>query len=704
MKKFNFNSFVQDQYEQFKDSLSLEEVKDILLLEKDAYYKDNPQSTGKTLVLDLLAFKGEKDNGDIIDFKAKLKTGLTIWITKNSNLKGKSSIFKIIKFALTGDNSITPNVSNWIKEIFLSFTIGVHNYTIHIINKKGQIAKLYNIGISDWRELEDIQKIPLFKTFNQADFRSEIQDFFFHQFSYYSLKWTQSSSKKDSVDLLESSISWATYFKSIYLESKDYGVLFFGGNIERHQGVKLFQTLMGLDLTYAINQLTIKKDFLQNEKAKDKLKLQKSKSDVEQKKKDLTRKVSEINDQLAFLHKLSISPIDKEINNLQKEYNALLIKYEEANKLTNETRELQKEIENKEATYEQKRKDYLSLQNRINNIQKSILELKEHTEIGIFFSNLEVKNCPSCHHSIDETRKKTNLKAHSCPLCSDPIITTEEVDIEEHKTKIANLEFELIQANERLTTIKLEGSQLSQILTDQRKRLLANKKILELNNPNILFLQIQAIYSRISELISQNPLNNQKKEEYIAQKAVLEYQLQEIENDSKKIKVSDKIDTKIKLLEKSIEALLVKRLEIGKDIISRLEEKMLYEIQFFGISSITGVRITEKFDVKYLQATEEISFEKISEGEQLRAKLAFYLSLIQLDIEYSMGKHTRFLMIDSPGREEAGTKYMEGLISVLQNIQERFGDKLQILIATADSRFENMLKNEFVYPEETYIF
>ena len=154
----------------------------------------------------------------------------------------------------------------------------------------------------------------------------------------------------------------------------------------------------------------------------------------------------------------------------------------------------------------------------------------------------------------------------------------------------------------------------------------------------------------------------------------------------------------------AIETLINKRYEIGTNAIQRLQKLMLKEVQSFGITSITAIRITEKFDVKYTQSGEEVIFEKISEGEQLRAKLAFYLSLIQLDIEYNMGKHTRFLMIDSPGKEEAGKKYMDGLISVLQDIETRYQGKLQILIATADSRFENILKNQFVYPEETYIF
>lgn len=132
MKKFDFNSFVQEQFEQFNGVFTLEEVKDILYLGEEAYTKDSPNSTGKTLILSRLAFKGKKDDESVINYNVGLNKGLTIWITKNSNFKGKSSIFKIIKFALTGDNSIKDDVNRWIDEIFLNFIIGSHQYTIHI--------------------------------------------------------------------------------------------------------------------------------------------------------------------------------------------------------------------------------------------------------------------------------------------------------------------------------------------------------------------------------------------------------------------------------------------------------------------------------------------------------------------------------------------------------------------------------------------
>jgi hypothetical protein len=704
VKKFNFNSFVQEQLEPFKDIFTLEEVKDVLYLGEDAYTRDSPNSTGKTLVLDFLAFKGEKDDGAPINYSQKLNKGLSIWITKNSNLKGKSSVFKIIKYALTGKNSIKDDVNKWIDEILLCFTIGVHQYTIHITNKKrGLVSKLYNYNITDWEDLDKVQKSPIFETHNRDEFEFKIQEFFFQQFSYYSLKWTQNSSKKDSLDLVESSASWNTYFKSIYLESKDYGVLFYGGSFS-HQGQKVFQTLMGLDLTFAINQLRIKQDGLNNEKAKEKLKGQNNQSDIDKKKKELEVEISKIEKQIDDLSTMPVYTTNQKLISLQEQHTQLVSQYNQFSKVETDCRELSKTLNFVESKIEQNKREYNSTQNRIDFIKKRILELNEHIEIGVFLSDLEVKNCPSCHHTVTEEKRKNNLVAHKCPLCSDGVIDSEDVDKESYEEKLKQLQEDLLQVEHLKKSVEDEGK----VIINKRHTLKNNLKINETelqkaNSANLL-LQLQSIQSQINTILVQNPINNPQREELIIKKAVLEYQLKEIEQNSTQTKSTCNYEGKISLLHNAMESLKKQRYEIGNNTLQRLQEFMLKEIHSFGITSITSIRITESFDVKYIQGGKEVSFEEISEGEQLRAKLAFYLSLIQLDIESAMGKHTRFLMIDSPGKEEAGKKYMDGLISVLQDIEKRYGDQLQILIATADSRFENKLKNQFVYKEEDYIF
>jgi len=114
---FDLRQFTNELTEEFKDKLSHEEVESLLDL-KAQYNKDTPISTGKRLIVTHLTLKGikitEEQNeysGNIIDYSQEIFTGVNIWIA--DNFKGKSSIFKIIKFALTGRNSLKPNIKSW---------------------------------------------------------------------------------------------------------------------------------------------------------------------------------------------------------------------------------------------------------------------------------------------------------------------------------------------------------------------------------------------------------------------------------------------------------------------------------------------------------------------------------------------------------------------------------------------------------------
>jgi len=39
-------------------------------------------------------------------------------------------------------------------------------------------------------------------------------------------------------------------------------------------------------------------------------------------------------------------------------------------------------------------------------------DLKEYIDIGIFFSNLDIKHCPNCNHSVSENKKRIELEEH----------------------------------------------------------------------------------------------------------------------------------------------------------------------------------------------------------------------------------------------------------------------------------------------------
>lgn len=221
------------------------------LIEFNSAYEDMPVSTGKRLIINYLEFNGQKKNSDNFNFKKKFEQGVNIIIA--DNLRGKSTVFKVLKAALVGDaNSIKADVKTWIKNIAVGFKISNQDYFIMISLETRFKGILYNVPWEKFSlENSDGSNI-VFEANNNKKYSEEIQKFFFNQFSYYSLKWTQKSSAKDSNELVEAGASWKTYYKSIFLESKD-SVSFYGG-----QDQKVFQMLLGFEYTNWINHLSVR--------------------------------------------------------------------------------------------------------------------------------------------------------------------------------------------------------------------------------------------------------------------------------------------------------------------------------------------------------------------------------------------------------------------------------------------------------------
>jgi len=703
---FDFKKFTKELYEEYNESLSKKEIDDLLNLH-DEYSKDTPVSTGKRLIINHVRIIGEKGSspnqdysGARIDFSIPFSTGINMLIA--DNLKGKSSIFKVIKYALTGSNKLKPNIKKWIHYAFINFSINEKKYTVYLnLTKRNLSAYLLNGFINSNENLETYSKNIIFEANSESSYQDQMNDFFFNQFTYYSLKWTQKSSNKDSNALLEVGASWRTYFKSILLESKDSNQLMYGS-----QGKKVFQMLLGIELTYPINRLSIKKDILNDEKAKEQ-----SYSDYQ--KKQAENNLLELQNRLKLID-IEIAKIQTKIKgkvNLAptyKEYNGTLELINSENKKVQEI-SIDRQGKNKELnTIKQKQdknqSDIYKLNKELENSIKKRNDFKEYVEIGVLFSNLDIKHCPLCSHDVTKSQKKIRLQEHKCSLCGDSIENdNSEIDTEVYYEKIANLEL-------MIKSIEKEIEKLDkQNLTLQESYKTCYNDIVSLGQMEDSIVNLSSLSSRLEEL--EEIINLAKteivpddsiKEKLIAEKAVVQFQINELSIQNPKT-VTD-YETKIRLLNSAIEKLSSERFSIGKRVINRLSKLMADEIQALGLNSITEVQISDNFEIQYKQDSEFITFENIAEGEQLRAKIAFYLSLIQLDIEFNFGRHPRLLIIDSPGKEEADLKYLEGLSQVLKSIENRYSDNLQILIGTAERQLSGILENTIEFPVEEYIF
>ena len=259
----NFKKFVDHVYHEFEQKVSLEEVSELLSLE-DGYNRDSHHSTGRNLSIARLIFSGEKRNSEPISFDQSFHKGINVWIADNH--KGKSTIFKIIKFVLTGRNKIKRDIQPWIEEILLEFNVGKVLYTCHVDSRGRARGTLFRFSIEEYQHLAELGKLDTVDSRTEFTFRSaaelerNMQEFFFDQFSFYSMKYTQKDSAKDSFALRTSNLSWATYYKSIYLESSNYEYLFFDEERKGAQGRKIFEMILGLPLTYPINALSLQRD------------------------------------------------------------------------------------------------------------------------------------------------------------------------------------------------------------------------------------------------------------------------------------------------------------------------------------------------------------------------------------------------------------------------------------------------------------
>lgn len=684
-----FTKIVENLYDKYLNQLTKKEIIDLLNIEDTAI--DIPLSTGKRLIIEYIEFNGEKQTGEPINFKESFSSGINMIIA--DNLKGKSTLFKIIKTALVGnDNYIKPDVKQWIKCIVLGFKINDKRYTISMDLEKRTKGKLYNCSFEDYLKDGDLSELLIFEANSNIEYESQIQEFFFNQFSYFSMKWTQKTSLKDSNELIESGSSWKTYFKTIYLESRD-STSFYGG-----QDQKTFQMLLALEHTQLINKLTVKKELKQSSLSKqldvmDSINDDTEVSNLQADLKKIEQKLNEIGN----------SRSSKDLLNLKNHRKALKLEISELNDklstLYKQRKAFMTEKELKKKELDGFGFEYSRISNEIYKTQRIINDINEYLEVGQFFSALEIKYCPSCNHQVIHSNTETG---NTCPLCHEIAVNGDVEQKHNYSEKADELE-----------------KTLEQMLRE--KELLGEKKKISNEEVNRIEGFIESLQKDISRLEEndkednldvinrtiekiQNEYDDSQEKELIAQQAVLRFRLAEKEKGNSKLSDVEKLKVIIKMLDDAIIDIDNLRFEKSKKIIEDLKKSMLNEIHDFGLTSITDIIIDKKFNITYVQNNVMVKFSEIAEGEQLRVKLAFYLSLIQLDIEKNHGRHTRFLIVDSPNKEEGDTAYLEGLKEILSQIQLKYHDQLQIIIGTATREFSGAVKNEKIYGKGEYLF
>lgn len=676
----------------FKGVYSKEEIQGIVQL--DSVLNDEVTlNTGTHLELISIRVVGEKpeEYGGAFTYERSFYPGINTLVS--DNLSGKSSILKCVKYALTGRNSIKKDVFDWLDCILLEFKIGGVTYTSHIDNTgkrlKGALfrADLERFDSNDIRDIDTV-----FTASSKEGFEQHCESFFYKQLGVNSLKWTQKDSRKDVNRLNEAGTSWATFFKAIYLESKDSNSLIYGAQSEL-----LFQIILGLGLTSAMNKLKVKKDVIQFE-------MSKNNDFREEASKTNKELLEDVNDQLEIL-KENLKKQKAEF----KQFDTLAM-IEEKSVLVKEIQALEGNIVRNIQCYSENEKRLASLQSKerkyLNNesaleqqkekVQRSILRINEHIEIGSFFSNLEIKSCPNCNHAV--TFDSSIRKSDSCDLCHNYVDSAaRQEDVSRLEQKVILLEQECSKIDEQLSVIEKERNDIVSQIQQAKESEATYSSANDEERVRALVSDVDALERQINDVEQVNNEGAASIKNTENQIAVLEYRQEEAAkriNDASGDGGSDNTKSEVELLERAIQYLKDFRVSINSVIIEEFKEITLNVLHSLGLKSFSSIEVDDNLKISYRQGGNSLSFSEITEGEQLRVKIALYLALVQLNSEHGVGNHPRLLIIDSPGKEEADNKYFDGLIGSLNEVENNFSDKVQILIGTADRRLVNIVPDK----------
>lgn len=713
-KDFNYKKFIQYVHEQFSDSFTEEDIENLFEL-RESYEKDDPKSQGKILSINELIFSGVKSKQEPFTYQRKFQKGINTWIA--DNLKGKSTIFKIIKYCLTGDNTIKKAIKDWFKDFLLEFSLANDIYTVHIDASSPRVkSTLHKFSIEEYEKLKVEDKLNLinqntiFTASSEKEFTEKIENFFFYELSFYTLQYRHRPGLKN--ESVEANLSWSTYFKSIYLESSNYKYLYFEKESIGKQGTKILEMLLGLRLTYPINQLTLLKDMKEEKIRNTKFVLEENKKVNKDDLGKLTKELEGIENQLAELNKRndfqSFERFLKEYGDLEA---SIATKRIERNNLQFTYNTVDCQLSDLEKEIKQFSDSIKVREGEIKRIDKDIIQKQLFVETESFFTNLEVHECPHCEHPVRAEKKAEERDSHKCSLCGTSV-TVKKSDDEQQKEYITKLNTEKDEILKNIDSLKKQWNEKQNRLTSLRtiydKAIADLQKYPKVDGEEQRLNQLGNILRQQSEEQKQYQEELIKRESYIQQKGIFQYRIDElikIENNALPDE-SDKLGKEVSVLNFGIESLKAKRASLNKQMLQTFQNLILTQIQEFGTTSITDVRIDEKYDLVLVQHNKEEKFEDLVEGEKLRVKLAFYLSIIQLDIDHQLGRHPRFLIFDAPGSEEMIPSHLHGLIENFKSINTKFQDKLQIFIGSAIQNFSEITdptKSE-IKGEGTFLF
>lgn len=654
-----------------KESMTPQEIADAIetLDLTDALF----DATAPQLHIQRLKFTGSKRLGDQatcipIHYDQSFASGVNVVLIEANNV-GKSSIWKTIKFALTGDDGdYDADVRTWITAIWLIFTLNHHPYTVIITRASDSIQATLTTGEVTLSLDEALTSTSvLFHAPNQELFKQEMQHFFFNHLGLTPLAWTnQASQGLETISVHQT--SWRTYFQALLIpDGGDRYLLCDTQHSLGNQTGLIFSAFLGLSMAEPLNKLSVEANRTQKE-----IKHEITLSTEE--KRQAEEKISELETTIASARQRLTS----------------LAQDQHTRRLAVENAESNHQLVQMQQTFQEKNAEYRALQDAAEQLNAQIQQdrgrerrLREAIALQFHFTGITVTLCPNCDTAIDENAIRQEQETATCRLCGKPAHAAPEEELlamqaeaDAYEEKINGAEKERRSIWNHIARVRQDIEAL--VETIQRTQQAASQGLSfalptadeETERDHLLTtigtLQRDLALTR-EKTTGQHPEIHQLKQyQYIIGKV----------RDALREEAATRNQTK-----------LTRLAELTQDMARRI-----------GAESVTSVSCSPYGIVKLEKHHQSVSFTGIkNEGERLRVKLAFFLAMMRLSREEGGGRHPGFLIIDQPGSNEMVPADFNALAQVFRHIDQDFGAQIQILCFTARPQFQEATDSTRVY-------
>jgi hypothetical protein len=284
---------------------------------------------------------------------------------------------------------------------------------------------------------------------------------------------------------------------------------------------------------------------------------------------------------------------------------------------------------------------------------RALLALQQEHTASAFLHRLKPVCCPRCSSPIGDERLEREVIANRCSVCDtsvadvDPNAAAGEIDAAERRaSELRDLERD---AQAALAGVERE------LIDAQRERDWAD-----------IALQQVAALGNTGDL---RRLEQQRE------------RLEGMLEVSRLMEGAETVDAQVAtILKAAHEEATVRVTGASDEIMGRASQEISTIARRLGIRDLKTVTLNRAAHVSVDKGGSVSSWRDLTDGEQLRLRIATVVALVRTAREFGIGRHPGLLFIDSPGREEMKDQNLDDVLGELARIAEETPN-LQLFVA-----------------------